>query len=154
MLQHRSKVNYTEVKKPRQHYFNSAKHYFRLESNQCMIDGSGTQFFDNGIKHGTTVESLLRKFSAHTVLNTFFVFQVERVTYKSMTVSIARGCTNECWHGCYASGFGLTKLKCTSCCPTSGCNTGNFASQTHPSCWIVLSLMFTSACITSGIVFQ
>ncbi|WAR22265.1 hypothetical protein MAR_016605, partial [Mya arenaria] len=53
---------------------------------------------------------------------------VERTTYNQMTVSISRGCTNECWHGCHPSGFGLTRYKCTSCCLASGCNTGNTAT--------------------------
>ncbi|KAL4231164.1 hypothetical protein ACF0H5_008746 [Mactra antiquata] len=57
--------------------------------------------------------------------------KIERVTYKSVTVSITRGCTKECWHGCYASGFGLTKLKCTSCCLTPGCNVGDTAAYLH-----------------------
>ena len=66
--------------------------------------------------------------------------QVERVTYRYMTVSISRGCTRDCWHGCYASGFGLTKLKCTSCCTTPGCNTGNTGWKFRGSCGLTFTL--------------
>ncbi|XP_045215394.1 uncharacterized protein LOC123565599 [Mercenaria mercenaria] len=65
---------------------------------------------------------------------------VERVTYKSVTVSIKRSCTQECWHGCYASGFGLTKLKCTSCCLEPGCNVGDVACRTVAGIYLTFAI--------------
>ena len=56
-------------------------------------------------------------------------FQVERTSYKDRTVTIARGCADICLYGCYASGFGVTKLTCTACCQDRGCNTTNTAAR-------------------------
>ena len=58
-------------------------------------------------------------------------FQVEQVSYRDMTVSISRGCTDSCYHGCYAFGFGLTRVKCTSCCRSAGCNVGSVAATRY-----------------------
>ncbi|XP_060565108.1 uncharacterized protein LOC132724257 [Ruditapes philippinarum] len=67
--------------------------------------------------------------------------KVERVTYKSVTVSITRSCTQQCWHGCYASGFGLTKLKCTSCCLEAGCNVGDAADNIVPGIYLIFATL-------------
>lgn len=68
--------------------------------------------------------------------------KVERITYKSVTVSITRSCTQKCWHGCYASGFGLTKLKCTSCCLEPGCNVGDTASNPVSGIYLTCAISF------------
>ncbi|XP_041363503.1 uncharacterized protein LOC121379100 [Gigantopelta aegis] len=55
--------------------------------------------------------------------------KVERTSVKGMTISVARGCAEECFYGCRIEGFGVTQLKCTSCCRQPGCNTGNEAKR-------------------------
>ncbi|KAH3706595.1 uncharacterized protein LOC127858281 [Dreissena polymorpha] len=59
--------------------------------------------------------------------------KVERVTYKDRTVHITRGCTDECWYGCFPSGFGMTTYRCTSCCRSNGCNVGNDVTMLVPN---------------------
>ncbi|XP_052069861.1 uncharacterized protein LOC127708781 [Mytilus californianus] len=53
---------------------------------------------------------------------------VEKVTIYGMTTSIKRRCTSECYYGCRAHNFGLTTMKCTSCCQFAGCNIDGSAS--------------------------
>ncbi|XP_067672012.1 uncharacterized protein [Haliotis asinina] len=56
--------------------------------------------------------------------------KVERVTVKGMTISISRDCTAECRYGCRASGYGVTKIRCISCCRENACNTDNVGTRT------------------------
>ncbi|XP_070186223.1 uncharacterized protein [Littorina saxatilis] len=49
--------------------------------------------------------------------------RVEHVTVKGVTVSITRECAGDCYYGCRHRGFGVTELRCSSCCNTSLCNT-------------------------------
>ncbi|XP_013417578.1 uncharacterized protein LOC106178789 [Lingula anatina] len=53
--------------------------------------------------------------------------KVERKSFKGQTVTIERGCTQRCLHGCKFTGWGITLMTCTSCCQEHVCNTGNRA---------------------------
>ena len=84
-----------------------------------------------------------------TYLNVYYIsfactyvpyFQVERTSYREMTVIIARGCADICLYGCYASGFGVTKLTCTTCCQERGCNTSNTAVRIGITTELILVL--------------
>ncbi|XP_078319400.1 uncharacterized protein LOC111121609 [Crassostrea virginica] len=52
---------------------------------------------------------------------------VERTSIMGLTTSIKRECSTECYYGCRSKNFGVTTVSCTSCCQTTGCNTGNSA---------------------------
>ncbi|CAL1540415.1 unnamed protein product [Lymnaea stagnalis] len=47
---------------------------------------------------------------------------VTLVTVKGIVTSISRDCTDECFYGCQASGFGTTSMTCTTCCDEDHCN--------------------------------
>ncbi|XP_064595033.1 uncharacterized protein LOC135461739 [Liolophura sinensis] len=52
--------------------------------------------------------------------------KVERVEWNGYVVTMERGCTDLCYWGCRYEGFGITRLRCTSCCnQANGCNTDN-----------------------------
>ncbi|KAK6169344.1 hypothetical protein SNE40_020416 [Patella caerulea] len=59
--------------------------------------------------------------------------KVERISLKSITISISRGCVSECFYGCKAHGYGITQLRCTSCCQGYACNTDNGSGMLHSS---------------------
>lgn len=71
---------------------------------------------------------------------------VERISIMGLTTSIKRECAAECYYGCRSKNFGVTTRSCTSCCQTTGCNTGNAAEVIAQSkyCLIVLFLLMTS----------
>lgn len=67
--------------------------------------------------------------------------KVERVESYKIVLSIARGCVSKCPWGCRFTGYALTQMKCTTCCTTYGCNTGNGCGRQMASL-IFYNLMF------------
>ncbi|XP_046360495.2 uncharacterized protein LOC124138025 [Haliotis rufescens] len=67
--------------------------------------------------------------------------KVERVTVKGMTISINRDCTAECKYGCRAIGYGVTQIRCISCCRENACNTDNVGSRTRLSLTTLATMM-------------
>ena len=52
-------------------------------------------------------------------------------------LSIERGCTSVCAYGCKFNGYGLTYMKCTSCCRNDACNTDSIAAKYQPANFVV-----------------
>ncbi|XP_070579759.1 uncharacterized protein [Ptychodera flava] len=60
---------------------------------------------------------------------------VTRKETNGVVTYFERNCAKpgRCLYGCKYSGFGLTKMQCTSCCSQDGCNTDNTAPSVGPS---------------------
>ncbi|KAL8597653.1 hypothetical protein ACOMHN_031588 [Nucella lapillus] len=65
-----------------------------------------------------------------TCLETDQYCKVERVTVKGTgaTISITRTCAGDCYYGCRIFGYGVSQLRCTSCCNDTLCNTDSGSS--------------------------
>ncbi|XP_048764608.2 uncharacterized protein LOC125672403 [Ostrea edulis] len=64
---------------------------------------------------------------------------VERISIMGLTTSIKRECATDCFYGCRSKNFGVTTDTCTSCCQTTGCNTGNAADAISQSKYCLLT---------------
>ncbi|CAH1793617.1 unnamed protein product [Owenia fusiformis] len=69
--------------------------------------------------------------------------KVERVELNGKVLSIERGCTEKCFYGCRFNGYGLTYMKCTSCCMGYACNTDNSSRTVWSNTfqWTILSAL-------------
>ncbi|XP_074649377.1 uncharacterized protein LOC141904643 [Tubulanus polymorphus] len=65
--------------------------------------------------------------------------KVERQEVQGVVINIERGCADKCYWGCRYNGFGLTYLRCTSCCnQAEKCNTGNTATRLMTSLAVIV----------------
>ena len=66
-------------------------------------------------------------------LKLFMCLQTERIDYYGYgrTLTIERGCalTGKCRYGCKFNYYGVTHMRCTSCCKTPICNTDNSSAM-------------------------
>ena len=74
-----------------------------------------------------------------------FLFQVERLQLHRSVLSIERTCVQECPYGCKFNGYGLTYMRCISCCNTYACNDGNAAQNLHVNKRTTLVALATAA---------
>ncbi|XP_077999207.1 uncharacterized protein LOC144452070 [Glandiceps talaboti] len=67
-------------------------------------------------------------------LHNEYYCMVTRKETNGVVTYFERNCAKpeKCKHGCKYSGFGLTKMQCTSCCSQDGCNTDNGTSSLTP----------------------
>ncbi|XP_076457873.1 uncharacterized protein LOC143291718 [Babylonia areolata] len=56
--------------------------------------------------------------------------KVERVSVKGTgaTISISRSCAGDCYYGCLLYGYGVSQMRCTTCCNHTLCNTDSGAA--------------------------
>ena len=68
---------------------------------------------------------------------------------KGATISMTRGCADTCYYGCRLYGFGVTQLRCSSCCKGELCNVGSGAGD-----WVSWSRSWSSVAwsVTRGLV--
>ncbi|ELT89557.1 hypothetical protein CAPTEDRAFT_212316 [Capitella teleta] len=64
-----------------------------------------------------------------------------------------RGCTKNCYYGCRFYGYGLSYMKCTSCCSSYGCNSDNGQSKAIIGHWLIQVAIVVSLSVCNRFSF-